>query len=118
MISASERGRLQAMLALAEAEQNPADGERLAAIIAVERLLGRHGLRLRDLATPAPEKQLPLLGTWRQTCRECLESGAPIRPWERKFLSELPEFPRLSVKQRYVLYEIADRIGVARGRAA
>ena len=110
-IPLAERAKLSAMLALAEEAANPAEAERLAALVAAERLLGRLGLTLGDLATlPAPEKRVPELGIWRATCRALLERPGTLRPWERSFLADLPGFPRLSTKQRYVLTEIADRV--------
>ena len=119
-LSDRERKKLAAMLALVEGAQNQHDGERIAALCAIERLLAKSGMRLRDLAMPLPalEHQLPELGTWRETCRRCLERRALLRPWEVGFLTDIPKFRRLSVKQRYCLNEIAVRVGVKERRAA
>ncbi|MDA8052026.1 MAG: hypothetical protein M0002_18835 [Rhodospirillales bacterium] len=90
---------------------NAHDGERLVALAAAERLLGRDGLRLRDLpALPAPEPALPELGMWRATCRQCLTRRHLLRAWEAGFLTDLQHFRRLAVKQRYCLAEIAARV--------
>lgn len=115
-ISGRERERSEAMLTLADGQANPSGDERLAALPVIVRVLGRHGTRLRDIAKPLPirGRQLPLLGARRQVCRDRLERGGSLRPWEVNFLSELLAFPRLSVKQRYILYEVADWIRVQR----
>ena len=52
--------------------------------------------------------------TWRKTVAACLSQRGSLRAWEIGFLTDLPKFPRLSVKQRYVLKEIADRVFMAR----
>lgn len=110
-IPPAERAKLSAMLALAAEAAKPAEAERLAALVAAERLLGRFGLTLRDLATlPAPEKRVPELGTWCATCRALFERPGALRPWDRSFRADPPGFPHLSTKQRYVLTEIADRV--------
>jgi len=51
-----------------------------------------------------------LHSTWRTTCAELIKRAGDLRPWERKFVADLPGFPRISTKQRYVLKEIADRV--------
>jgi hypothetical protein len=71
-------------------------------------LLQRGAEHLHDL--PSPDRPLPELGTRREMVRQCLERPASLRPWELGFLRDLPNFPRLSVKQRYILKEIADRV--------
>jgi hypothetical protein len=48
--------------------------------------------------------------TWRVTCAQLANRPGDMRPWERKFITDLPSFPRISIKQRYVLKEIADRV--------
>jgi hypothetical protein len=105
---------------LVESESNAPDGERIAAINAVERLLAKTGLRLRDLATSgkAAERQMPEMGTWRETCRLCLQHRQALRAWEVNFLTDLPKFQRVSTKQRWALDEIAMRIGVKPRRPA
>jgi hypothetical protein len=86
-------------------------GERDAAALAAHRLVTAAGLTWKQVVTPPPiEKKLPDLGTWRATVAECLARPGSLRPWEAKFLQDLPGFRRLSVKQRYVLKEIADRV--------
>ena len=86
-------------------------GERDAAIRAATRLLEKHGLKWCEvLALPAPPKRQPLHSTWRTTCHRLQERPAYLRPWEKKFVADLPHFSRISTKQRYVLKEIADRV--------
>lgn len=86
-------------------------GERDAAALAAHRLVQQAGVTWQQVMKPPPvEKRLPELGTWRQTVRACLECPDALRPWELGFLRDLPKFPRLSVKQRYVLKAIADRV--------
>ena len=86
-------------------------GERDAAALAAHRIVVSAGLTWKQVVTPAPiEKPLPDLGTWRATVARCLEHPGSLRPWEVSFLRDLPAFRRLSVKQRYCLKEIADRV--------
>jgi hypothetical protein len=114
-----ERERLAKMLALLDSDQA---GERAAAIAAATRLLERRGLRWSEIleAVPSPlppaVERKPQVQTWRATCAELGKRPDHLRPWERKFVADLPAFPRISVKQRYILDEIATR--VLRERAA
>ena len=117
----ADRARLVAMLALAEADQNPADGERLAATGAAERLLAKHGLRLRDVVLiSAPtvaefwQRRAP---DWRDLIDACLEQPGGLRPWEADFLRSLRGFDRPSQKQRAILHGIAERLGVMQAAA-
>jgi hypothetical protein len=64
----------------------------------------------RGIATPEAEFTGLLKGTWRTTVAECLSHPGSLRKWEIGFLQDLPEFHRISVKQRYVLQEIARRV--------
>jgi hypothetical protein len=92
-------------------------GERDAAGLAAHKLVKQAGVTWHDVVTPAAvEKQLPELGAWRTTVAACLAQPGSLRPWETGFLRDLPKFQRLSVKQRYVLKEIADRV-LARGQS-
>jgi hypothetical protein len=101
--------RLQKLIALLGSDRA---GERDAAIAAGTRLLSRHNMRWCDvLITPPPTpKREPLHATWRTTCHRLQERHGSLRPWERKFVGDLPHFSRISTKQRYVLKEIADRV--------
>jgi hypothetical protein len=75
------------------------------------RLVTHHGTTWRRvLNPPAIEKRLPELGTWRRTVKLCLAHPMALKQWEAVFLKDLPEFRRLSVRQRYVLKQIADRV--------
>ncbi len=110
-----DAARLGSMLALAEGASNPADGERLAALAAAERLLSKHGLRLRDLVSPETERSRPdpaSLPKWRLLVDECLRHPGSLRPWEGNFLRGLRGFPKISPKQIATLRGIAERIGI------
>jgi hypothetical protein len=85
-------------------------GERDAAALAAHRLITQAGITWPDLLAPPPVKREPLYGTWRTTCAELMRQQGDLRPWERKFVADLPAFPRLSTKQRFILGEIADRV--------
>jgi hypothetical protein len=86
-------------------------GERDAAGLAAHRLLQKRGLSWEDALTPQPvERRLPEHTTWRTTCARLMENPRALRPWERSFVADLPKFPRISVKQRYILNEIATRV--------
>jgi len=86
-------------------------GERDAAIRAATRILERHRLKWCEiLDLPQPSKREPLFATWRTTCAELSKRSGDLRLWERKFVADLPAFPRISTKQRYILAEIADRV--------
>jgi hypothetical protein len=102
-----ERNRLAKMLALLGSDKA---GEREAAAMAAHRLLQQHQITWSDLLARPPVKREPFIGTWRTTCAELAARRGDLRPWERKFVEDLPEFPRLSSKQRYVLKSIADRV--------
>lgn len=104
----AERTKLQKLLALVDSDR---EGERLAAVHHATRLLQRHGLRWSEvLSLPQPPKREPLFSTWRQTCAELAQRPGDLRPWERKFVADLPGFPRISTKQRYCLATIAERV--------
>ncbi len=107
-LAKTDRVRLAKLLGLLGSEHA---GERDAAGLAAHRMVQQRGLRWSDVMEPAPiEKQLPELGTWRQTVAACLGQPGSLRRWEVCFLSDLPAFRRLSTKQRYCLKEIADRV--------
>lgn len=107
-LATADRPRLAKMLALLGSNHT---GERDAAALAATCFMQARGLTWPQvLKPPAIEKQLPELGTWRQTVARCLAQPGALRPWERQFLTDLPGFRRLSVKQRYVLDQIAGRV--------
>ena len=87
------------------------EGERDSAIRAATRLLSRHGIKWCEvLSLPPPVKHEPHFGTWRVTCQRSAQRPGALRPWERRFVADLPGFHRISTKQRYVLSEIAVRV--------
>jgi hypothetical protein len=132
-LSAAETKRLGQVLALAEDSANPALGERLAALSVAEKLLGRHGLRLRDLAAtvqpPAdderdrerygdsdddrgwsPHAQQP---EWKRLVVWCLThptANYNLSDWDRRFLASLANFPSCSARQSEVLQRIVRRL--------
>ena len=109
LFSPADRGHLAKLLALLGSDHA---GERDAAGLAAHRFITTRGLTWPEALAPVPaaERRLPELGTWRETVRQCLARPGSLRPWEVGFLRDLPAFRRLSVKQRYVLKEIADRV--------
>jgi hypothetical protein len=107
-LAPAERQKLSRILALLDSDQV---GERDAAVLAATRLLQRHRMRWSELLTiPPTQVREPLYSTWRKTCARLMEQPGRLRPWERSFVADLPRFPRISTKQRYVLCEIADRV--------
>jgi hypothetical protein len=107
VLAPAARDKLTKLLALLASDQ---PGERDAAVLAATRLLDRHGMRWPELlALASAPKREPLYSTWREMCT-LLAHPSKLRPWERKFVADLPTFPRISTKQRYVLNEIAERV--------
>jgi hypothetical protein len=107
-LPAAERDKLGKVLALLDSSS---DGERDAAICMATKILARHGLRWSEvLNLQPPPKREPLHSTWRTTCHRLQERAGYLRPWEKRFVSDLPHFSRISTKQRYLLKEIADRV--------
>jgi hypothetical protein len=86
-------------------------GEVVAAASAAHRILVKAGLSWGEIpAVKPPEHREPLLGTWRTTCAELQKHQGSLRPWEKNFVANLPNFQRLSTKQRNCLREIAERV--------
>jgi len=106
-LTTAARARLVKSLALLS---SPVDGEKLAAASAACRILAAAGLTWAELVRPAEVRREPLYRTWRATCGELAKRPGDLLPWERKFVADLPNFPRISTKQRYVLNEIAQRV--------
>ncbi len=107
-ISATDRERLAKLLGMLGSDH---DGERAAAALAAAKFVRKLGLTWPDVVgLKIVEQRLPELGTWRQTVADCLAHPGSLRPWKLGFLRDLPKFRRLSVKQRYCLREIADRV--------
>lgn len=105
----ADRQRLAKLLGLLGSDY---PGERDAAGLAAHRLIRDRGLTWQDVIHPNAE--LPAnrnaVQPWRETVAECLRQPGSLRPWERDFLRSLPDFIRLSAKQRSVLGQIADRV--------
>jgi hypothetical protein len=86
-------------------------GERDNAAVMAHRLIQTKGMTWSEVIDPPPsEYQEPLIGKWRQVCAELQNRPGNLRAWEKKFVTDLPRFPRISSKQRYILAEIADRV--------
>lgn len=105
-LPAPDRAKLAKLLGMLGSDHA---GERDAAGLAAHRLLQRRGLTWPAVLAP-PRTREPLQATWRQTCAACLERRGSLRPWEAGFLTDLPNFRRVSSKQRYTLQEIANRV--------
>ena len=107
-LAPSDRTRLVKLLGLLGLDHL---GERDAAGLAAQRLLKQRGISWAEVLIPQPvERRLPEMGTWRTTCRRLMENPRALRPWELKFVVDLPNFGRISVKQRYLLTEIVERV--------
>jgi hypothetical protein len=104
----SDRTRLVKLLGMLASEHA---GERDAAALAAIRLLKMRGVTWDEALSPqSVGRRPPETGTWRTTCRRLLENPRALRPWERTFVTDLSSFPRISIKQRYLLNEIASRV--------
>jgi hypothetical protein len=106
-LPATDRAKLAKLLALLGSTH---PGERDAAGLAAHRLVQRCGMGWQQVLRPAPVHREPLQLEWRQTCANLMAHQGGLRPWERKFVADLPNFHRISSKQRYILVEIADRV--------
>lgn len=105
------RTRLVKLLGLLGSDQ---PGERDAAGLAAHRLLQQCRVSWADLLAKPPQHREPLHSTWRDTCAELMKRPGDLRAWEKTFVADLPNFRRISTKQRYVLQEIATRVLGAR----
>jgi hypothetical protein len=108
--------RLEKILSQLECES---DGVRLASVAAATRVLQEHGFRwcqVSTLAQPPPSQphrptyRASPIRTWRDTCAELVERKGCLNRWEVGFVSRLPDFRVLSIKQRRILDEIAFRV--------
>jgi hypothetical protein len=107
-LNAAERKRLAKLLAMLGSSHL---GERDNAAVAAHKLIQAKGMSWPEVINPAPvERPLPEIGSWRSTVAECLSHPESLRKWEVGFLQDLRKFHRISVKQRYCLKEIADRV--------
>jgi len=108
VLPAASRTKLAKLLAQLGADEAEKRG---AAALAAHRLIQSRGLSWSVVLNPKPlEHSIPERGIWRQTVRDCLAKPEGLKPWEASFLRDLPNFRRLSTKQRYCLKEIADRL--------
>jgi len=107
-LAQSDRTRLVKILCMLGSSHA---GERDAAALAASRFLKTKCLTWADALTPQPiDRRLPERATWRMICARLMENPQALTPWERTFVAGLPKFQCISVKQRYVLNEIAQRV--------
>ena len=116
--------RLLSVARLADAPGT--NGERVAAVAAVARLLEAQGISLENLISramaPAPppsdhhyrqprqRQPCPRSPEWRQVAADCLRHPRELSEWESDFLGGLGRLPRLSPRQRAKLEQISDRV--------
>lgn len=88
------------------------DGERLATIAAIERLLAGRGLRFHDLADLVGDgiAHRELLASDTGRILFCLSHAPLLNAWELRFCRSLLGFPRLSEKQAAALDRIVVRV--------
>jgi hypothetical protein len=107
----ADRERLAKLLGLLGSDH--AD-ERDAAGLAAHRFIRNRGRTWEDIllgapgAVPAANRNA--MEAWRQTVADCLRQHGSLRPWEGDFLRSLAGFARISLKQRSVLAQVADRV--------
>lgn len=106
-LNSADRTRLAKLLGMLGSDH---PGERDNAARAANDFIKRKGITWHDAIVRQPQKREPLHSTWRNACAELQKRPGDLRPWERKFVADLPSFPRVSTKQRYVLFEIYDRV--------
>ena len=113
-LNPAERARLAAILGLLSSDK---PGERDAAAHAATRFIQARNLQWPDIITPAlptpdvddPDTD-PVGVGWRRTAAACRRYLHLLNRWEADFLSGLPQFPRLSFKQRSALLKIVVRL--------
>jgi hypothetical protein len=111
-LPAADLQRLSKLLEVVLRDSTP-EGERTAATVQAIKILDRHALRWSDVAVQmqaAPVHREPMQATWRTVCERLQQRPGDLRPWERGFVADLPNFQRISTKQRYCLDEIAKRV--------
>ena len=95
------------------------DGMRLASVAAVTRVLQERGFQWCQVLIlaqqPSSQPRRPMyraspVRTWCDTCAELVKRLGCLNHWEVGFVSGLPDFHVLSVKQRRILDEIAARV--------
>jgi hypothetical protein len=106
------RAKLAAILGMMGSRH---DGEVLAAARTAERMRREAGVSWQELLVDTGVAELPAAereaaADWRNLCAQLQRRAGDLRPWERRFVASLPNFPRLSAKQRGVLASIAERV--------
>jgi hypothetical protein len=88
---------------------DPAKRERAA--LAAHRLITQTGLSWAKVLRPPPvDRRLPQHGKWRETVAKLLDHPEQSNNIECAFLADLSRFRRISMRQRYWLQTIADRV--------
>jgi hypothetical protein len=115
-LSQSEREKLIRILGMLGSDF---DGERASAGLLASRLLKVSNITWADVVCIPQQKKAgppksgnddPLGRDWRQTAIRCQQFSHLINAWETEFLSGLPDFPRLSEKQKSKLISIVSRL--------
>jgi hypothetical protein len=106
-LSPADRARLTKLLGMLGSDH---PGERDNAGVAAHRLIQSKGLAWADILATAPAAAPQPLISWRETCAELQKRLGSLRVWEKRFISDLPHFTRISAKQRSILAEIAERV--------
>lgn len=112
MTAVAPRAKLAAVLGMMGSSH---DGEALAAARLAERMRREAGVSWQELlvdtrADATPPVPRKAFADWRQLCARLQRRAADLRPWERSFVASLPNFSRLSPKQRAALVSIAERV--------
>lgn len=113
------RGKLAACLRLVETDSGAPDGERLAALAAIERVLAANGHRLHDLAG-APHDDGDVVhvnggADWRDLLARCAANEDRLSAWEQAFVGSLWGRRRITPKQFAKLQEIVAGLGAGEG---
>jgi hypothetical protein len=125
IIAAPVRSKLIGALGLLASDR---DGERMAAVSAIQRLIANHGLQWDDLVVqpneplarqPPPRSQWDTgwpapPPDWRRTVVACRQKTERLNSWEAEFLTSLLRRRRWpTARQLEVLASIAEKLGVA-----
>jgi hypothetical protein len=113
-LSPAERAKLIRILGMLGSDF---DGERASAGLLASRLLKVNNITWADVVCIPQKAEPPKSGNddplgldWRQTAIRCQQFPHLINSWETEFLSGLPDFPRLSEKQKSKLISIVSRL--------
>lgn len=92
------------------------DGEALNAARLADRLVRDAGITWVDVVSPAapalPPSPVHRVPHWRVLAQRCAERPGCLTVWERSFVASLLGRASVSAKQRNILHDIAERLGV------